>query len=155
MIDFSHRSHQKELLDRNDIPFGDIVRNMRELNFINKWLGGHSITLKGFKKIAGKKNNISVCEVGCGGGDNLDAIYKFCNKKKLDVKFIGIDINPKCIAFARRNAAIENINFFVSDYRQVEFKDPMPDVIFCSLNYRKMSVGALGCREHIVVKYNI
>ena len=33
-IDFSKRSYEKELLDRDDIPFDDIERNMRELDFI-------------------------------------------------------------------------------------------------------------------------
>ena len=39
MIDYTHRSGKKELLDRDDIPFRDIVKNMQELDFINTWLG--------------------------------------------------------------------------------------------------------------------
>ena len=49
MIDYSHRSYGKELLDGKNIPFEDIAENMRELEFINSHLGGHSITIKGFK----------------------------------------------------------------------------------------------------------
>ena len=44
---FSQRSYQQELLDRHDIPFIDIKRNMQELEFINKYLGGHQITIAG------------------------------------------------------------------------------------------------------------
>ena len=47
-MDFSKRSYKKELLDRDDIPFADIKRNMQELDFINRTLGGHKITLAGF-----------------------------------------------------------------------------------------------------------
>ena len=133
MIDYTHRSYTKELLDSNNIPFADIVENMRELDFINTWLGGHSITLSGFKKFIGKKKNISVCEIGCGGGDNLDAIYKYCNKKKIVAKLQGIDINPDCIAFAKENSVIENVSFIVSDYRHIEFKEQKPNIIFSSL----------------------
>ncbi len=50
-LDFSRRSYQKELLDRDDIPFRDIERNMQELDVINTWLGGHEISLKGLKQI--------------------------------------------------------------------------------------------------------
>ena len=82
MIDYTHRSYKKEILDRDNIPFEDIVENMHELNFINTWLGGHSITRRGFKNFD-KKKNISVCEIGCGGGDNLNALYTYCNKKKI------------------------------------------------------------------------
>ena len=49
--ELTHRSYQKELLDCDDIPFEDIKKNMQELNFINTWLGGHSITIKGLQKL--------------------------------------------------------------------------------------------------------
>ncbi len=133
MIDYTRRSYKKELLDRNDIPFKDIVKNMEELNFINKYLGGHSITLLGFKKLLTKKKKISVCEIGCGGGDNLNAIYYFCKKKNIQASFGGIDINADCIAFAKENSPIKNINFIISDYRFADFKNQKPDIIFSSL----------------------
>ncbi len=133
MIDYTHRSYKKEILDRDNIPVEDIVENMHELDFINTWLGGHSITLQGFKNLIDKKKNISVCEIGCGGGDNLNALYTYCNKKKIIAKFAGIDINPDCIAFAEKNSLIENANFIISDYRRVEFNEQKPDIIFSSL----------------------
>ena len=48
-MDFSVRSYQKELLDRDDIPFADIKKNMQELDLINAKLGGHKITLEGIE----------------------------------------------------------------------------------------------------------
>ena len=55
MPDLSTRSYEKELLDRNDIPFNDIKRNMQELEVINAKLGGHAITLQGLKEILQEK----------------------------------------------------------------------------------------------------
>lgn len=133
MIDYTHRSYKKELLDRDNIPFADIVKNMQELDFINTWLGGHSIILNGLRKIINNQKDISVCEIGCGGGDNLNAIYNYCKNKNIVVKPEGIDINPDCIAFAKKNSMIENASFVVSDYRHVEFKEQKPDIIFSSL----------------------
>lgn len=132
MTDFSNRSYQKELLDRTDIAFADIQQNMKELDFINSYFGGHAITIKGFKKLAKGKNQVSVCEIGCGGGDNLNAIYRYCSKQSTDLKLIGIDINPDCIAFAKKNTPINDENFIVSDYKKVQF-DQKPDIIFSSL----------------------
>ncbi len=133
MIDYTNRSYKKELLDRDDIPFADIVKNMMELDFINTWLGGHSITLRGFKKFISQQKNIYVCEIGCGGGDNLRAIYNYCNRKEIAIKLEGIDINQDCIAFAKKRSGIGNVNFIVSDYKLVDFKEQKPDIIFSSL----------------------
>jgi ubiquinone/menaquinone biosynthesis C-methylase UbiE len=133
MIDYSQRSYKTELLDRDDIPFADIQQNMKELNFINTYLGGHSITISGFKKLLTTKKNISVCEIGCGGGDNLNAIHNWAQNNNVEIKFTGIDINEDCITYAKKKSRIENINFIVSDYKLVEFSKEKPDIIFTSL----------------------
>lgn len=133
MTDFRKRSKQKELIDRDDIAPGDIQQNLKELDFINKYLGGHKITIEAFKNLAGNRKNISVCEIGCGGGDNLNAIYRCCSKKNIHLELQGIDINPHCIAYARKNSPINNENFILADYRDVQFGNDKPDIIFTSL----------------------
>lgn len=133
MINFRHRSNKKELLDSSGILFKDIAENMRELEFINAHLGGHSITIKGFKKLIGNNNKISVCEIGCGGGDNINALAAFCIKNKIEATFTGIDINADCISFAKEKSACKNVNFIISDYRLENFGHNKPDIIFSSL----------------------
>lgn len=133
MTDFSKRSNQKELIDREDIPFTDIQQNLKELDFINTHLGGHTITTEGFEKLTKDRKCISVCEIGCGGGDNLNAIYRCCSKMNIHVKLTGIDINPDCITYAKKNAAIPDENFIVSDYKNIDFGNDKPDIIFTSL----------------------
>lgn len=133
MIDYKSRSLKKELLDGDNIPFEDIALNMKELDFINTQLGGHSVSVAGFKKLLANKKEISVCEIGCGGGDNLYAIYKFCRRNKIISSFTGIDMNSECIAFANENTQIQNINFIISDYKNVFFNKEKPDIIFSSL----------------------
>ncbi len=132
-MNLTQRAYQKELLDRGDIPFEDIKKNMQELNFINTWLGGHAITIKGLQKLIGGKKEITVCEIGCGGGDNLVAIVRWCNKKNISIKCIGIDLKEECIAFAKQNKLLNNYtNWIASDYAKVQF-GKKPDVIFSSL----------------------
>jgi 2-polyprenyl-3-methyl-5-hydroxy-6-metoxy-1,4-benzoquinol methylase len=133
MIDYTHRSYQKELLDGNNIPFKDIAENMKELDFINAHLGGHSITINGFKKLIGNGKKSSVCEIGCGGGDNINALAAFCLKNRIDATFTGIDINRECIEFAKDKAKTKNAKFIVSDYKLVNFGNNKPDIIFSSL----------------------
>ena len=119
------------MLDGKNIPFEDIKRNMQELDFINKHLGGHKITLKGVKALA-DRNVLHISEIGCGGGDNLRVIKNWCNKKNISVKLTGIDINDECILFARERPSNKDINFICSDYKLVQF-DSFPDIIFSSL----------------------
>lgn len=133
MIDFSKRSYKKELLDRNDIPFPDIQQNLKELDFINTYLGGHSITTLGFKKLAIGKKALTVCEIGCGGGDNMNAIYRKWFKENTGLQFLGIDINADAIAYAKRKSTIPGINFIISDFKKVDLENNNPDIIFTSL----------------------
>lgn len=132
-MNLTQRSYQKELLDEAGIPFEDIKQNMNELNAINTLLGGHAITVKGFKKLAGERKQIHICEIGCGGGDNLIAIARYARKAGVDLKITGIDINPNCVIVAASNVEIgNNANWIVSDYTTVMFQEK-PDIIFSSL----------------------
>lgn len=137
MPDFSQRSNQKELLDSDSIPFEDIKQNMKELDFINTYLGGHEITLKGISSFISNSSDkqmkpIIICEIGCGGGDNLRVIKKYCEKNKILVHLIGIDINPHCISYAQSREENAGIEFVTSGYNKVVF-DKKPAVIFSSL----------------------
>lgn len=133
MIDYSYRSHKKELLDGSNIPFKDIAENMKELDLINAHLGGHSITIKGFKKLIGNNKKISVCEIGCGGGDNINVLADFCLKNKIEATFTGVDINTECIDFAKEKSKYKNVKFIVSDYRLINFGRDKPGIVFSSL----------------------
>lgn len=136
MINLRLRSTKKELLDNPDIPFSDIKQNMKELNTINTFLGGHAISIGGIKKILKTIHSvtkITVCEIGCGGGDNLKAIETWCIRNSIEVKFIGIDLKAECIEFAQQQYPGLNAAWVVSDYREVAFKENKPDIIFSSL----------------------
>ena len=130
---FKNRSYQAELLDDVGIPFADIKLNMQELDTINSLFGGHAITVKGVAKLIGNLKEITVCEIGCGGGDNLIAINNYCIQQHIRVNFIGIDIKQACIDFAKTKPALHNnTKWLVSDYQQVIFETP-PTIIFSSL----------------------
>ncbi len=132
-MDLRLRSYEPELLDGTGIPFEEIRRNMHELNVINTWLGGHAITVRGFKRLRDGRQDLHVCEIGCGGGDNLRAIARWCRKRHIRLRVTGIDINPDCINYAREHSReIDRAVWIVSDYRVAMLPDP-PDIIFNSL----------------------
>jgi len=131
-MNFTLRSYEKELLDAADISFSEIKKNMQELDTINTWLGGHSITRAGFKKLISDKKKLKVCEIGCGGGDNLAMLIRWSKKNNLQIECIGIDIKKECIEYAAMRWKNEPIEWMTSDYRDVQFSEK-PDIIFSSL----------------------
>ena len=141
------RSTHTELLDNDNIPFEDIKQNMKELNFINTWLGGHAITMAGIKKIltvSGTPNSpLRICEAGCGGGDNLRAIEQWCTKKNIAVHLTGIDIKKACIDLAKERMTATKYTWITADYSQVNFTHQKPDIIFSSLFCHHFSNNAL------------
>lgn len=100
-MDISKRSYQKELLDGDGIAFKDIEKTMQELDFINTWLGGHAISLSGLKQLLNNRKRVTICEIGCGGGDNLRVLSKYCKQRQIEVSVTGIDSNAYCIEVAR------------------------------------------------------
>jgi ubiquinone/menaquinone biosynthesis C-methylase UbiE len=131
-MNFIIRSYKLELLDQPDIPPDDIRRNLHELSIINKMLGGHACTLAGFHKLANKEKNLHVCEIGCGGGDNLKAIENSMRSDNKNIRFTGIDINPDCILVAKNIGWNASTEFITSDFKKIHFQS-RPHIIFCSL----------------------
>jgi 2-polyprenyl-3-methyl-5-hydroxy-6-metoxy-1,4-benzoquinol methylase len=136
MPSFKNRSYKKELLDSTDIPFKDIKRNMQELDFINRKLGGHDITLDGIVALIQEtqilNRQLKIVEIGCGGGDNLRAVKLWAQHIKLPVALLGIDINGECIAYASSQSRNSGIQFIHSDYSLTNF-EVKPDIVFSSL----------------------
>ena len=94
MFSLKNRSFEKEQLDGDNIPFQDIVLNMKELDFINTFLGGHKISIAGFKEFVGLATKFTICEVGCGGGDNMRAIQRYATKNNIDISSNGNKYSP-------------------------------------------------------------
>lgn len=132
-MNLKHRSYKKELLDRDDIPFEDIKRNMSEIKTINSLLGGFRISISGLHQLLQKKTTILICEIGCVSGDNLEALYNWCVQNNIEAKFIGIDIKKECIEAAQLNLKLASCTeWIISDYAVVQFS-LKPDIIFSSL----------------------
>ncbi|MCW3080095.1 methyltransferase domain-containing protein [Segetibacter sp.] len=145
-MNLSQRSYQKEFLDEDFLPFADIRQNMKELNFINKWLGGHGISIDAFRQLLKDKREISICEIGCGGGDNLVAISNWCRKKNIKLTVTGIDLKKECIDFAKSRAdKFLDVTWITSDYKKVGFKKK-PDIIFSSLFCHHFTNEELECQ---------
>lgn len=120
-------------MDNFALPPQEIDPVLRELEVINKLLGGFSVFYNAFSQIK-LSNGDSISDWGCGGGDSLKVLHKYFSKRQLKLNFIGIDATPAAIAFANRaHEAIGNIQFRKADVLEEEFKAGEFDVVISSL----------------------
>ncbi len=106
MPNFSERSNELELLDSEHIPVSDLYLNLRELNTINTYLGGHAVTCKALNSFElNKEITYTILDIGCGGGDNLISLAKWARKKGISLQLIGVDLKQDCISFAQKQCA--------------------------------------------------
>ena len=132
---FKQRSCQKELLDETDISKDLLYQNLKELEIINKYLGGHTISLKGFKKIMTDKLKLyNIFDIGCGGGDSLKSIAKWAEFGKYRIHLTGIDLKQDCIDYAKNNCVeFPEINFSQNDFRNAFSEKNKIDIVHASL----------------------
>lgn len=132
---FKHRSNDAELMDAPDIPKELLFRNLYELDFINRWLGGHSVTLGGIQKLITNKDiEYHIVDIGCGGGDAMLAIARWARKNNYKVKITGVDINAHAVAYANQYCKnFKEISAVKSDYRDFFKTNTEIDVVHCSL----------------------
>jgi 2-polyprenyl-3-methyl-5-hydroxy-6-metoxy-1,4-benzoquinol methylase len=133
-----NRSNEEELLDDLNCRGEAIDQNLKELETINKWLGGDYVTISGIERIVKLKNlqskTITIADLGCGGGDMLIKISKWAKKKNYTVKLTGIDANPYIVEYARKNSKDHSeIEFKALNIFSPEFKELKFDVITSTL----------------------
>jgi 2-polyprenyl-3-methyl-5-hydroxy-6-metoxy-1,4-benzoquinol methylase len=132
MPNFKIRSREEELLDQPNIPKDDLFQNLRELDTINRLLGGHQATLIGLKKLMTDKNKTyHIVDFACGGGDTLKAVSDWAKSQGFRVKLMGFDLLESAIAFAKKESKGYTIEWKVSDFNSLEI--PTCDIAICAL----------------------
>ena len=86
-------------MDQPGVPPEETQQALRELEMINKLLGGYHVVLDALDQLEWKKP-MTIMDLGCGGGDMLRAIAAWAEIKKHDVNLIGVDMNPVMTQFA-------------------------------------------------------
>jgi SAM-dependent methyltransferase len=142
---FKHRSCECELLDAPYIPKELLFKNLHELDFIDRVLGGYAITLSGIKKIVIKKDKLyHIVDLGCGSGATMKHIADWARAKGYKVKLTGVDKNADVINYMRDHCKeYPEISGVVSDY-QIFLKTATDlDIIHCSLFCHHLKDGEL------------
>lgn len=135
MVSFKSRSSQSELMDEQDIPPSLLHKNLRELDILNRYMGGHAISMEGIKQLVNDRQRIyHIADLGCGSGDALKYIAKWARSNSFNVQLTGIDKNPDAIEYLKRNcSAYPEIKGVVKDYRDFIKEDQEIDIVHCAL----------------------
>lgn len=138
---FKVRSTTPELMDDPAVDREALHRNLVELEFINKWLGGNEVVTDALQFLwkTGKLtqdafNNLHIADLGCGAGDILREVADWTFEKNINATLTGVDANPVMINYAQNNCiGFSNIHFLESDIFASTFKQNKFDIIICSL----------------------
>jgi ubiquinone/menaquinone biosynthesis C-methylase UbiE len=143
--EIKYRSRQKEMMDAPVISKKLLIRNLLELDFLNRKLGGHTITLQGIKQLVRMKDKqYHIADLGCGSGDTLMHIARWARRNGFTVKLTGIDINEDTIAYLKHHCGeYSEITGIISDYRSFLQTAENVDIIHCSLFCHHLSDAEL------------
>ncbi|MEZ4946808.1 MAG: methyltransferase domain-containing protein [Cyclobacteriaceae bacterium] len=135
---FSQRADTVEIMDNLQCSGEVVDQTLRELEIINRWLGGNAVTINGIKRLLSEKTNtnnkVTIADIGCGGGDILKEIAIWGRENKLDLLMTGIDANPNIIQFAKKNTeSFSEINYQALNVFSKEFLATNYDIIVATL----------------------
>lgn len=113
---------KKELIDDLKLSNPLVIENLKDMEFLNQWLGYNKILIGAINTII-KKNKpfwqgkkISIADLGCGSGDGLRCIGDWLKKKGYQSDLSGIDGNEAIIAYAKEKSInYLNIKYYVKD----------------------------------------
>jgi SAM-dependent methyltransferase len=135
MPDFSRRSYEPELMD--DLTLGNeaLAQNLRELEYVNTYLGGNAVAAKGLQYfVSQSKLPLSVADVGCGGGDTLRYFAQWAQKRNIPLQLAGYDANPFMVNYASTHPRNHpSISYHCIDLWSEKFNNVQPDVFMLSL----------------------
>lgn len=103
----SRCTDKEELID--DLGFSNpvLMRNLKEMESLNHWLGYNRTLINGINTIYERyrddfhATNLRIADVGCGGGDSLRCIHDWMVKKCINMDLLGIDGNAFAVDYAR------------------------------------------------------
>ena len=99
-VNTTNRTDAIEIMDDLSMSGAVLCDTLDKLDTINKWLGGNAVTLNGIKKLVRnhpKSNELTIIDLGCGGGGMLRKIANYGRKNGYRFKLIGVDANEHII----------------------------------------------------------
>lgn len=122
MPDFSRRSTQEEIMDDFELSPDELHPVLKELDVINRLLGGFAVYDDAFKTLNVKSGEV-ISDWGCGSGDIFNVLQKYFGEQNILPKFIGIDATKATLAYAEKQFKNNaTVSFILVDVLQHDFE---------------------------------
>jgi ubiquinone/menaquinone biosynthesis C-methylase UbiE len=125
--DFSHRLNKLELMDDLSRPDHEFDQAYRELETINRRLGG----IRAIERFLPKDSNLLMLDVAAGACDVGEALVARTGDPRARV--VSLDINVKGFKFAKKSWTM------AGDALELPFRDNTFDVVMASLFFHHLS----------------
>ena len=139
---FEIRSNERERIDTGDYTPEEYKTFLREIRFINRYLGdGRALKKTLFAEIEKLGlRSFSVLDVGCGSGELLRMIGEFAAKAVRDASLIGLDLNPISTEITKVwSKGVAPIDSIQGDAFQLPFSDNSFDYAISSLFFHHLT----------------
>jgi ubiquinone/menaquinone biosynthesis C-methylase UbiE len=121
---FARRANEEEIMDDLNQPEHDFAAAYRELEIINRRLGG----VRAIERFLPGGSNLLILDVAAGACDVSEAILQ----KRQD-RIVVLDLNPRGLKLARKSWPL------VGDALDLPFEDGTFDVVMASLFFHHLS----------------
>jgi 2-polyprenyl-3-methyl-5-hydroxy-6-metoxy-1,4-benzoquinol methylase len=131
------RSEAPELMDDLGCQGEVVNQTLRELEIINRWLGGNAVTIEGIALLSQLRDPnecTTVADIGCGGGDMAFRIATWARRTNRNVEVIGIDANPSIVRYAQgQGTSLPEVSFKVLNVLEREYAQMNFDIVVATL----------------------
>ena len=131
------QSDAEELLDG---PLDDpaaLRGNLRDLERVNRWLGGAGLSARAIDALAGDRETLTVLDVGTGAADIPVALLARAARNGRRLQVTGVDNRPEVLAAAvarqPRLGMTPGLALHVGDGRALPFPDGSFDIVHASM----------------------
>lgn len=136
MIDLKVRSDQKEILDDWQGATHELECVLKDINRVNRILGGNSITVNAVISLIQEhpKESYTILDMGCAEGNMLRELAIAARKQHINLNLIGIDLNRDALKIAKK-ASIDfpEIVYYEKDILSANFSDFSCDIVITTL----------------------
>ncbi len=142
MPNFHVRSTELERIDTGDYTPAEYDRFLREIAFINKFLGDRSALRRSLYRAIERDGakEFSVLDVGSGSGEMLRFTAEFARQKGLKAKLVGLDLNEMSASMtASASREFSEIAAVRGDAFKLPFADDSFDYAFSSLFFHHLT----------------
>lgn len=127
---FAQRSSENEIMDDLSCSGEVVSKTLKELDVINKWLGGNAVTIHGIDRLLKNHQDIhhlTIADLGCGSGEMLKQFSQWATENKIRVSITGFDANKNIIAYAKHHlnglsdVELNELDIFSSEFKAFKF----------------------------------